>query len=226
MTFSRNCGLQYTSRGGAGVLGDSLSWKHAWLKHCSARTTAGSYCKRTKVVNYTFEFNKFFAFSTPGRPMKRWTYDVKDWTSRTVAECSRLERDRQALKHVVISDCQYQGSKQGKQGKEITFQYHRLVSVNVSARLCCTERAVRYHWDMRTRMVISVSCLLHVKRRMPTSLPIRKSKPLMSATSNCCRLFFCGQNDAFSRQPTWTILRLLLNISRSTRLKKSDFVNS
>ena len=36
-----------------------------------------------------------------GRPMRRWTDDIKDWSNRSVAECSRLARDRQQW----IGDC-------------------------------------------------------------------------------------------------------------------------
>ena len=48
-----------------------------------------------------------------GRP--RWTDDIKEWSNRTVAECSRLARDRQQwrlLMHEVISDPQQWGRKQ------------------------------------------------------------------------------------------------------------------
>ena len=44
-----------------------------------------------------------------GRMKRRWTDDIKEWSNRTVAECSRLARDRQQcrlLVHEVISDPQ------------------------------------------------------------------------------------------------------------------------
>ena len=44
-----------------------------------------------------------------GRPMRRWTDDIKDWSNRSVAECSRLARDRQQwrlLVHEMICDPQ------------------------------------------------------------------------------------------------------------------------
>jgi len=50
-----------------------------------------------------------------GRPMQRWTDDIKDWSNRSVAECSRLARDRpqwRLLVHEMISDPQQWGRKQ------------------------------------------------------------------------------------------------------------------
>ena len=54
------------------------------------------------------------------KPRRRWTDDVKDWPHRSVAECSRLARDRRrwgTLVHEMISDSQHWGwkaaSKQG-----------------------------------------------------------------------------------------------------------------
>jgi len=44
-----------------------------------------------------------------GRPMRRWTDDIKNWSNRSVEECSRLARDRQQwrlLVHEMISDPQ------------------------------------------------------------------------------------------------------------------------
>ena len=40
-----------------------------------------------------------------GRPRRRWTDDIKDWSNRTVAECTRIARDRsQRQKSVEIID--------------------------------------------------------------------------------------------------------------------------
>ena len=50
-----------------------------------------------------------------GRPRQRWRDDIKEWSNRTVAECSRLARDRQQcrlLVHEAISDPQQRGRKQ------------------------------------------------------------------------------------------------------------------
>jgi len=44
-----------------------------------------------------------------GRPMRRWTDDIKDWSNRSVAECSMLARDRQQWRlhvHEMISNSQ------------------------------------------------------------------------------------------------------------------------
>jgi len=55
-----------------------------------------------------------------GRPMRRWKDDIKDWSNRSVAECSRLARDRpqwRLLVHEMTSDPQQSGRKQASKGQ-------------------------------------------------------------------------------------------------------------
>ena len=62
-----------------------------------------------------------------GRPMRRWTDDVKDWSNRSVAERSRLARDRQQcrlLVHEMISDPQQLGRKQEEREDTLTLLVH------------------------------------------------------------------------------------------------------
>jgi len=48
--------------------------------------------------------------------MRRSKDDIKDWSNRSVAECSRLARDR-LLVHEMTSDPQQSGSKQASKGQ-------------------------------------------------------------------------------------------------------------